>query len=771
MKSSALSILLALLLAALPAAAMDPFVVEDIRIDGIERISAGTVFTYLPIERGDRIDRTRAAEAVRALYRTGFFSDVSLERQGNILVIKVQERPSISKITLTGNKDLRTEDLMRGLADIGLTEGETFDRMALDRVTQELTRQYNNRGKYNVSIRPQVRDLDRNRVEVTITISEGKASKIKHINIVGNTVFDDKELRKQFELDTTNWLSWYRRDDQYSREKLSGDLESLTAYYLDRGYVDFNVESTQVSISSDRREMYVVVNVREGEVYQFGDIRLTGDLVLPEEDLRMLLIPKTGETFSRRQTEITAESISIVLANIGYAFAEVLPIPEIDRDSRKVNMTFLVDPGKRVYVRRINFRGNHRTEDEVLRREMRQFEGAWYSQAAVDRSKIRLQRTGFFSKVDVETPRVPGSEDQIDIDITVEERQSGQFQIGIGYSRVSGTLLSFSISQSNFLGTGNRMSLTTQANRFVKRIDAFYLDPYFTDDGVSLGYSLTYRELDQAQRNIAAFTSDVIEFKTLFGIPITETDTVNSFLGVDSNFIRAQRHFAPDVIVDYLDRVGRFTFKSWRAEASWARDTRNRFFNPTRGGLQRIALEATLPGSTAEYYRLNYQFARYFPLTQNLTFLTSVEIGYGDGYGNSDELPFFENFLAGGVRSVRGFEDNTLGPQADVTDVGGNVIFTQPIGGAFLTTGTAELIFPTPFGGASETTRFSVFVDVGNVYSDFKSWEASELRASTGLSFQWQAPVGPIIINLVKPVRKKDGDRTETIQFSFGDVF
>ncbi|HRQ65265.1 MAG TPA: outer membrane protein assembly factor BamA [Xanthomonadaceae bacterium] len=769
MKSSALSILLALLLAALPAMAMDPFVVEDIRIDGNERISAGTVFTYLPIERGDRIDRTRAAEAVRALYRTGFFSDVSLERQGNILVIKVLERPSISKITLTGNKDLKTEDLMRGLGDIGLAEGETFDRLALDRVTQELTRQYNNRGKYNVSIRPQVRDLERNRVEITITISEGKASKIKHINIVGNTVFDDKELRRQFELDTTNWLSWYRRDDQYSREKLTGDLESLSAFYLDRGYVDFNVESTQVSISSDRREMYVVVNVREGEVYQFGDIRLTGDLVLPEEDLRMLLIPKTGETFSRRQTEITAESISIVLANIGYAFAEVLPIPEIDRDNRKVNMTFLVEPGKRVYVRRINFRGNHRTEDEVLRREMRQFEGAWYSQAAVDRSKVRLQRTGFFSKVDIETPRVPGSEDQIDVDITVEERQSGQFQIGIGYSQVSGTLLSFSISQSNFLGTGNRMSLTAQTNRFVKRIDAFYLDPYFTDDGVSLGYSLTYRELDQAQRNIAAFTSDVIEFKTLFGIPITETDTVNFFLGIDSNFIRAQRGFAPDVIVDYLDRVGRFTFKSWRAEASWARDTRNRFFNPTRGGLQRIALEATLPGSTVEYYRLNYQFARYFPLTRNLTFLTSVEIGYGDGYGNSDELPFFENFLAGGVRSVRGFEDNTLGPQAATTFQGEE--FLQPIGGAFLTTGTAELIFPTPFGGASETTRFSVFLDVGNVYTDFNSWEASELRASTGLSFQWQAPVGPIIINLVKPIRKKDGDRTETIQFSFGDVF
>jgi outer membrane protein insertion porin family len=768
MKPSALSLLLALLLAAWPALAMEPFVVEDIRVDGNERISAGTVFTYLPIERGDRIDRARVAEAIRALFRTGFFSDVALERQGNILVVKLTERPSISRITFTGNRDLKTEDLTRGLADIGLAEGETFDRVALDRVTQELTRQYNNRGKYNVSIRPQVRELDRNRVEITITISEGKAARIKHINIVGNTVFEDRELLRQFELDTTNWLSWYRRDDQYSREKLTGDLESLSAYYLDRGYVDFNVESTQVSISSDRREMYVVVNVREGEKYEFGEIRLTGDLVLPEEDLRNLILPRTGETFSRRQTELTAEGISIVLANIGYAFAEVLPIPEIDRETRRVNMTFLVEPGKRVYVRRINFRGNHRTEDEVLRRELRQFEGAWYSQAAIDRSKIRLQRTGFFSKVDVETPRVPGTEDQIDVDIVVEERQSGQFQIGVGYSKVSGTLLSFSVSQSNFLGTGNRIALTAQTNRFVKRVDAFYLDPYFTDDGVSLGYSITYRELDQGQRNIAVFTSDVAEFRTLFGIPITETDTVNFFVGVDSNFINAQRGIAPDVLVDYIDRVGRRTFKAWRAEASWARDSRNRFFNPTRGGLQRIALEATLPGSTAQYYRLNYQFARYFPITSNLTFLTSMELGYGDGYGKSDELPFFENFLAGGVRSVRGFEDNTLGPVA-FSEL--NPDFPQPIGGSFLTTATAELIFPTPFGGAAETTRFSAFLDVGNVFSDFNAWEASELRASTGLSFQWQAPVGPIIINLARPIRKKDGDRTETIQFSFGDVF
>lgn len=750
------------------ALAFEPFIVEEIRVEGNERIATGTVFTYLPIERGDRVDRRRIAEAIRALYATGFFDDVRMSRENGILVVTVRERPAIAKITLVGNKDIKSEDLLKGLKEIGLAEGETFDRLALDRVTQELTRQYNNRGKYNVVVKPQVKVLDRNRVEITIDIKEGKAARIKHINIVGNRVFSDEELRRVFELNTTNWLSWYRRDDQYSREKLSGDLEKLASYYFDRGYVDFNVESTQVTISPDRREMYIVINVREGDLYRFGEIRLTGNLILPEEDLRQLVIPKPGEIFSRKETESTAEAIEIVLANIGYAFAEVTPIPEVDREQRKVDVTFLVQPGKRVYVRRIVFRGNQRTDSEVLRRELRQYEGAWYSQAAVDRSKTRLLLTGFFSKVDIETVRVPGTEDQVDLEVIVEERQSGQFQIAAGYSQFAGVILSFSISQNNFLGSGKRVALTAQTNRYVKRLDAIYVDPYFTEDGVSLGHRINYRQLDESQRNLAAYTSDIAEYRLLLGVPFTEYDTVSFNFGIDRRFIEAQRDIAPDVIVDYIERIGRKTFNAWRAEVGWERDSRNRRFNPTRGGYQRLALEATLPGSTVEYFRLNYEMSRFYPLTESLTFYTRFELGYGDGYGKSDALPFFENFVAGGVRSVRGFQDNTLGPVA-FSAIAPDI--PQPIGGAFLTTATAEIIFPPPFGAAADAVRFSAFFDVGNVFADYKSWDAEELRASTGLSLQWQAPVGPIIINVARPVRKKPGDRTETIQFAFGDFF
>src|SRR5688572_14963666 len=413
MKRLAALILLASL--AGPVLAFDPFVVSDIRIDGLSRISAGTVFTYLPIEKGDRVDRGAAAEAIRALYKTGFFKDVQVSRQGDILVVTVIERPAISRIAIAGNKDIKTDDLMKGLSEIGLTEGETYDRLQLDKMVQELTRQYNNRGKYNVSIKPYVRELDRNRVDVTITIAEGKAAKIRHINVVGNEAFDDETIREDWESDTSNWLSWYSRDDQYSREKLSGDLEKLTSFYQDRGYVDFNVESTQVSISPDKKEIFITAGVREGEVYTISETKLSGDLILGEESLRPLIFSLPGETFSRQKLERSADAITAVLSNIGYAFAEVTPIPEVNREDRTVAVNFFVAPGKRVYVRRIEFEGNTRTQDEVLRRELRQFEGAWFSQAAVDRSKVRLGRLGFFKNVTVETPKVPGAEDQVDL--------------------------------------------------------------------------------------------------------------------------------------------------------------------------------------------------------------------------------------------------------------------------------------------------------------------------------------------------------------------
>lgn len=784
MKRFAAISLLALLLSApaLHAQTFEPFTISDIRVDGLQRISAGTVFTYMPLERGERIDQAGAARAIRALFKTGFFNDVRLDRQGDILVVTVTERPAINKITFIGNKDIKTEELTKNLKDIGLAEGETFDRLQLDRVTQELTRAYNNRGKYNVSIQPSVTPLDRNRVDVQVDIKEGRAAKIRHINIVGNETYEDKELRKGWESNTSNWLSWYRRDDQYSREKLSGDLEKLNSYYLDRGFVDFDVESSQVSITPDRRDMYLTTNVREGEVYSVSEVIVTGDTVIPHEEMEKLVLVRPGQIFSRRLTEVTSDAMIALLGNIGYAFANVTPVPDVDAEERTVKVNFYVEPGKRVQVRQIRFTGNTRTGDEVMRRELRQFEGSWYSQAAIDRSKVRLNRLGFFSEVEVETPEVPGTDDQVDVVFNVKETTSGSFMIGLGYSQLAGLITSLSVTQNNFLGTGNRVGVAVQRNSYSESYDINYFDPYFTRDGISVGYNLSYRELDQGSYNIATYYSDSGVARAIFGLPLTETDTVGLSFGIDFNTITPV-YGTPQSIVDYIDALNTRTFHTWRTELSWARDSRNAYWNPTRGTYQRVAAEVTLPGSTVEYYKLYYQFARYWRLHRALVLLTSAEVGYGNSYGDrvvreiydadgnltrtvvADGLPFFENFYAGGVRSIRGFEDNTLGPY----DISPYSNYRQALGGALKTTGTIEAIFPTIFD--TDQTRLSAFIDFGNVYRDASEFELREYRASIGVSLQWQAPVGPIVLNLSYPFLTDDNDRTERLQFSFGTQF
>jgi outer membrane protein insertion porin family len=764
MKKLVVSILLAL--TGSVAMAAEDFLVGDIRVDGLERISAGTVYTYLPVQKGDRLDRARAAEALRALYRTGFFDDVKLERQGDILVVSVRERPAIASIELVGNKDIKTEELQRGLTNIGLAEGETYNRLAVERVTQELTRQYNNRGKYNVRITPSVKELDRNRVAITISVAEGKAAKIKHINIVGNEAFSDEEIRDAFELDTTNWLSWYRRDDQYSREKLSGDLEKLRAYYLDRGYVDFDVESTQVSVSPDRRNVYITANVSEGEIYEVGEVRLTGKFVVPEETLQQLVVFKSGETFSRKKLEQTGQYIEKLLGNFGYAFAKVSPIPNIDREKRSVDITLLVEPGKRVYVRRINFEGNSKTVDEVLRREMRLFEGGSYNQAAIDRSKVRLERLGFFKKVELETPRVAGTDDQVDIVVKVEEQQTGNFQFGVGYSELQGAILSVAVSFENFLGYGNRLGLAVSNNRIFKRFDASYFNPYHTDDGVSRGFNVSYRELDSSQANLASFTSNIAQVGMIYGLPLSEFDRVQFRVAADHTQIDIFPGITPSEYIPWV--LDNRTFNAWRLESSWFRDSRNRFFSPTAGTLIRLAGEVTLPPSEIQYYKFTGQYQTYFPLTNDFTLMFNTEIGYGDAYGGDKKdlgLPFWENFYSGGVRSVRGFRDNTLGPKLEA---GGDL---RPVGGALSVIGNAEFLFPTPFAKGADTIRLGVFFDVGNVYKDFDDFDAGELRMSTGLTMQWRAPVGPIIINFAWPLNDKEGDDVERIQFSFGQQF
>jgi outer membrane protein insertion porin family len=798
-----------------PLAPAGTFTVSDIRVDGLQRISAGAVFTYLPIERGDTVDSSKAAAAIRALYKTGFFEDVRLDRQGDILVVTVQERPAINKLTITGNKDIKSEDLLKGLKENGMAEGDTFNRLVLDKMSQELTRQYQNRGKYNVEITPTVSRLDRNRVDVTIAIKEGKAARIQHINLVGNEKFSDKDIVDTWESAEHNWLSWYRRDDQYSREKLSGDLEKLNNYYLDRGYVDFNVDSTQVSISPDRRDMFISAGVSEGDQYKISSVQLTGDTVLPKEELQKFVLVKEGQIFSRRLLELTSDSIVATLGNIGYAFAQVNPVPDIDREAKTVGISLQVVPGPRVNVRNIVFRGNTRTSDEVMRREMRQFEGSWYSQAAVDRSKIRLQGLGYFESVDVESKPVEGSNDQVDVVVNVKETSSGSFVFGLGYSQLSGLSTQIQLSQENFLGTGNRVSVQAQRSRYQSRYDFSFLNPYFLDNGLSLGYNVWWRELDYSDFGTAQYNSNSGAAQVVLGFPITETDTVTGLFGIDTNKINTIPGSTPEPIIDYIDALNAKTFHALRAEIGWSRNSLDNLLTPSRGMQQRIWLETTIPGSTVEYYKLNYNISKFWPLSRHLVLNTRAELGYGDSYGDAstrnicftadrwvdadndkiiddgeiilgpapsepcltsspdyrktvtaDGLPFFENFYAGGVRSVRGFRDNTLGPrQAPFA----NSTYLQPVGGALKTTGSLEMFFPTLLDTPS--ARASAFVDFGNVFKDLDAFDAGELRASTGIALMWRSPMGPISISYSFPLRKEEGDELERLQFTFGGAF
>jgi outer membrane protein insertion porin family len=797
--------------AAVPApASPEAFTVSDIRIDGLQRVPAGTVFTYLPIERGDHVDRGGIAGAIRALYKTGFFEDVRADRQGDILVLTVVERPAINKLTLVGNKDLKTEDLIKGLSEIGLSEGETFDRMSLDRVVQELTRQYNNRGKYNVAIAPTVARLDRNRVDVTIDIKEGKAANIHHINLVGNEAYPEENIRAAWESREHNWLSWYKRDDQYSREKLSGDLEKLNAFYLDRGYIDFSIDSTQVEISADKRDMSIVAGIDEGEQYKVSRVDLTGDTILRKEDVEKRLLVRKDQVFSRRLLDMTSDGITLTLSNIGYAFARVDVIPEIDRDNRTVGITFNVVPGPRVTVRHIDFKGNTRTADEVLRRELRQFEGAWYSQAALDRSRVRLRQLGYFESVDVDKAPVPGTTDKVDVTYTVKETTSGSFLFGVGYSQLSGINTSVQLSENNFLGTGNRVSVAAQRSYYQKSYNFSFLNPYFTDGGVSLGYNLRWSEFDYSNYNVVQYSTNNIAAQAVLGLPITEWDSVSAMFGIDSNEILAIEGSTPDEVIDYIKAKGTQTFHTWRGQLAWARDTRNDYFMPNAGTYQRASAEVALPGSTAEYYKLEYEYSRYWPLNSALILRTGVNIGYGDSYGSpvsrnlcytpptpptttnptpppppppsdpcmpsspdydktvtADGLPFFENFFAGGISSggrVRGYVDNTLGPRAS-----NSFGYSRAIGGSLKTVGSLEMFFPKLFD--TNAARVSAFLDFGNVYKDFDAFDAGELRASTGVALLWRSPMGPISISYALPLRNQPLDEVERLQFSFGGQF
>ena len=815
------------------ALALDPFVISDIRVEGLQRISEGTVFNYLSIDTNELLTPSRARQAIRSLFRTGFFSDIDLAQEGDILVIIVQERPAIAAISLSGNKAIKDEDMYPVLADIGLSQGEVFQPQSLDRIKQELVKQYFSQGRYAVSVDSRVVELDRNRVRISINIKEGKTAEIKHINIVGNTLFADKEIKSEFESKIPPFWKIWSKDDQYSREKLSGDLEKIRSYYQDRGYIDANVESTQVSISPDKKHIYITANILEGEQYTVEKIQVTGDLVIEEATLRRLIMTQDNDIFSRKKMEQSVENITAILSNIGYAFANVNPIPQIDRENRLVTINYFVDPGKRVYVRQITFVGNSGTKDEVLRREMRQFEGGWFSQAAIDRSRIRLQRLTYFESVNIEPPAVPGTDDQIDVIVTITERAAGSFSVGLGYSQVQGLIGSLSIQQDNFLGSGKRVGASLSYSKIIKSFSLSYDNPYWTEDGVSRGFYLRYQEFNQQGANISTFTSTEAAAGMNFGLPLTEVDYVRAGLGlrqtdlnigsfvrevqfrdpddpenilcndINQNGICPESYFIPrpfDPLSTSLDHNGdgqlddeEREFRTFDLTASWSRDTRNHFLNPTRGSSQRLGLEASIPGSTRQFYKLYYRAAKYIPIWAGLVFSMHGDLGWGDSYDDYDKtslaepidsdlpdgveplcleaevtsldagLPFYEHFYGGGVRDIRGFEDNTLGPKD-------GPVSCRAVGGDLKVSGGLELAIPTPFtkGGGS---RIALFVDVGNVYENLSTFDANLFRASAGISVTWQAPIGPIIMNYAWPLREFEGDRTESLQFSFGTTF
>ena len=740
--------------------AFAPFEVADIRVEGLQRISAGTVFNYLPIKVGDTIDAADTVTATRELFKTGFFNDVHLEREGNVLVVYVRERAAISSIEISGNKDVETDQLLEGLKEIGLAEGRVFDRSLLDKVEQELRRQYFSRGKYAVRIKTTVTPLERNRVGILIDISEGQIARIKQINIVGNHRFTDKELRDDFTLDTPSLFSFFTKSDQYSKQKLAADLEILRSFYLDRGYLNFNISSTQVSITPDKKDIYITINISEGEQYTIREVTLSGDLVVAPEELFPLVRINPGDVFSRKRVTEAVDRISSELGNEGYAFANVNTVPDVDEIKQEVTLAFFVDPGNRVYVRRVNVEGNVSTRDEVLRREMRQMEAGWFSAEQVERSRTRLQKLGYFEDVNVETPTVPGTTDQVDVNYSVKETSSGNITAGLGYSQTSGILFNANVTQDNFLGSGKRVSFAFNNSRVSTIYSFSYVNPYYTIDGVSRGFGAYYRKTDADNANLSDYSTDAYGANVSFGLPVNEFDRIH--LNTEGQHLDLNTNKnSPNEAKDFVENHGD-NYNSLILTGSWSHDTRNKALFADRGGSQVFATEVAVPGSGLEYYKIDYRQLRYLRLTKYLTLSLHGELGYGDGYGDYDNLPFFENYFAGGVRSVRGFEDNTLGPR----DSKGN-----PIGGAFQVVGGAEILFPIPFFEDSKSFRTGTFFDIGQVYQDFASFATDDLRYSVGVSALWLSPIGPLALSLGFPLNADSKDNVQNFQFTIGTSF
>ncbi len=752
--------LIAALLAS-PALAFEPFTITDIRVEGIQRTEAGTVFGYLPVKVGDVMTDERAADAVKRLFGTGFFKDVRLEIDGGVLVVLVEERPAIAAIDFVGLKAFDKDQLRKGLKDVGLAESRIFDRALVERAEQELKRQYLSQGYYAVQITTTVTPLERNRVGINFNVQEGEIARIKQINIIGAKAFDEDDLLDLFVLRTPGWFTWYTKNDQYSKQKLTGDLETLRSYYLDRGYLEFNVESTQVAISPDKQDIYITINVSEGNKYTVSSVKLAGDLLLPEDELIKLVQIKPGESYSREKLTESTKAIGERLGNEGYAFANVNAAPEVDKERHEVAFTIFIDPGRRVYVRRVNVTGNTRTRDEVVRREMRQMEASWYDGDKINKSRTRVDRLGYFDEVAVETPAVAGTTDQVDVNINVKERPTGSLALGVGFSSTEKITLSGSIQQQNLFGTGNSLGLSVNTSKVNTVYSLSYTNPYSTIDGVSRGVDLYHRKYDNASlTSVATYAARSSGGGLRFGIPISEDDTINLGLAYDKTKLNVDS----TSLQRYQDYVAEFgdTNTTVLGSFGWSRQTVDSRFYPTRGYIQSVGIETALPGGNLRYYKLSYQQQRFFPLSKKVTLALNGEFGYANGYAGY-KFPFFKNYYAGGIGSVRGYEPGSLGPVDAATD--------QRLGGNRRLILNGELLVPMPGTGLDKSIRLGAFVDGGQVWGADEEADLSALRYSYGIVVAWSSPIGPLKFSFGQPINKKEGDKIQRLQFQMGTVF
>ena len=748
----------AMIFAAQAAWALEPFKVQDIRVEGLQRVEPGTVFASMPLRVGDEYNDDKGAAAIRALFGLGLFKDVRLEATGGVLVVVVEERPTIADVDFVGSREFDKDVLKKSMRDIGLTDGRPYDKALTDRAEQELKRQYINKSFYGAEVITTVTPIERNRVNLTFSVVEGDTARIKDIHVVGNKAFSESTLKGLFDQDTGGWLSWYTKSDRYARTKLNADLETLRSYYLQRGYLEFRIDSTQVAISPDKQDISITVNVTEGERFVVSSVKLEGNFLEREDEFKSLVAIRPGEPYNADQVAETTKAFSEHFGNFGFAFARIEAVPEIDRENGRVALVLQADPVRRAYVRRISVAGNNRTRDEVIRREFRQFEASWYDGEKIRLSRDRVDRLGYFTEVNIETMEVPGAPDQVDLQISVAEKPTGSLQLGAGFSSAEKMSLSFSIKQENIFGSGNYLGVDLNTSKFKRTLVFSTTDPYFTKDGISRTLDMYYRTDKPYEDQGGNYELITTGAGIRFGVPFSETDTVFFGGALEQTRIKAGTNI-PAAYLSYADRYGASS-SAVPLTIGWSRDGRDSALAPNAGRYQRLNTDWSVAGD-ARYVRANYQYQQYVPLNKKFTLAFNGEVGLGKGMGGRP-FPVFKNFYSGGLGSVRGFDQGTLGPR-DVTGAS--------LGGPKKLTFNTELIAPFPGAGNDRTLRVFTFLDVGNVYGDGQKMRLSDMRASVGVGLSWISPLGPLRLAYAKPVRKFAGDRIQELQFQIGTSF